>query len=91
MGASAVPAPTKNRELIKRLRRLGWDGPTPGTGGRPQFMTKVSGQTTRVVRVPSPQSYGGDIPAGLLPDILMQAGVSRRDWLGAARGDNEGE
>lgn len=90
MGAPDLSTTTKNRELIKRLRRLGWEGPTPGTGDLPRFMTRVAGDTARVVRIPSPQSYGGDIPAGLLPHILMQAGVSRKDWLRAARGDAEG-
>lgn len=49
------------RELIRKLRALGFDGPF--SGGKHQFMIK--GQ--RKVRIPNP--HGGDISSGLVNEI----------------------
>jgi predicted RNA binding protein YcfA (HicA-like mRNA interferase family) len=40
--------PISRRELIKRLRKLGFEGPI--SGGKHQYMTK----DTKVIRIPNP-------------------------------------
>jgi predicted RNA binding protein YcfA (HicA-like mRNA interferase family) len=63
------------RELIRRLRTLGYDGPY--AGAKHQFMVRGD----RTVRIPNP--HGSDIGAPLLREVLRQAGIEVTDWLGA--------
>lgn len=65
--------PVSRRELIARLRALGFDGPY--SGGRHSFMRRGSLK----VRVPNPR-HGGEISVALLREILRQAGVTPEDW-----------
>ena len=65
-------APTKRRDLIAALRRLGFTGPF--SGGKHQFMTRGD----VVLTIPNP--HRGDIGVGLLSVILRQAGISRNEW-----------
>ena len=60
------------KELIRRLRLLGFQGPYSGT--RHQFMKK--GQLK--LRIPNP--HGSDIGVQLLKLILKQAGISDTQW-----------
>lgn len=64
--------PINRRELIKRLRLLGFSGPY--SGGRHQFMKK--GELK--LRIPNPHS--GDISIQLLKLILKQAGIKEKQW-----------
>jgi predicted RNA binding protein YcfA (HicA-like mRNA interferase family) len=64
--------PITRRELIRGLRKLGFEGPL--SGGRHQFMVRAN----VVVVVPNP--HGRDIGVGLLARILRQAGVFRSEW-----------
>lgn len=64
--------PIKRRELIRCLRKLGFEGPY--SGGKHQFM--VRGELT--LRLPNP--HKGDIGKDLLLKILKQAGISREEW-----------
>ena len=64
--------PISRRDLIRALRRVGFDGPY--TGGRHAFM--VRGQVTLTI----PNPHQGDIGRELLSRILRQAGLSRADW-----------
>jgi predicted RNA binding protein YcfA (HicA-like mRNA interferase family) len=64
--------PLKRRELIAALRQARFSGPY--TGGKHQFMHKGD----LVLTIPNP--HRGDISIGLLKVILLQAGISRRDW-----------
>jgi len=64
--------PISRRDLIRALRRAGFDGPY--TGGRHAFM--VRGQVTLTI----PNPHQGDIGRELLSRILRQAGLSRADW-----------
>ena len=64
--------PTSRRELIGCLRRLGFDGPTPG--GRHEVM--VRGET----KVPIPNPHQGEIGPKLLARILREAEISREEW-----------
>ena len=70
-------APVTRDSLVRRFRRLGWDGPR--SGGRHSFMSKG----TRKVRIPNPHQRK-DIGVSLLRTILEQAGISREEWLDAS-------
>jgi predicted RNA binding protein YcfA (HicA-like mRNA interferase family) len=60
------------RELIRKFRSLGFDGPY--AGGRHEFMKK--GQLK--VRIPNP--HQSEIGEGLLKEILTQASISMDEW-----------
>ncbi|HBY57855.1 MAG TPA: hypothetical protein DEG96_08385 [Candidatus Atribacteria bacterium] len=60
------------RELIRRLRMLGFTGPF--VGGRHSFM----GRGQLKLRIPNP--HKGDISISLLKEILRQAGISEKEW-----------
>lgn len=70
--------PVSRTELIRRLRRLGWEGPRSGT--KHDFMVKGAHK----LRLPNP--HRGDISVGRLSGILDQADVSRDEWHAARRG-----
>ena len=69
--------PVSRRELIKRLRKLGWEGPIPGR--RHELMRKGS----HTVPIPNP-GRRRDIGPGLINEILKQAEITRDEWLEAA-------
>jgi len=60
------------KELIRKFRVLGFSGPY--SGGKHQFMIKENLK----IRIPNP--HGSNIGAGLLKEILRQAGISLEDW-----------
>ena len=65
--------PVSQRELVRRLRELGFDGPYAG-GRHPQMRR---GDLTLIM----PNPHEGDIGVGLLQRTLRQAGISREEWL----------
>lgn len=67
-GLSAV----SRRNLIRRLKQLGFDGPY--AGGRHQFMLRGE------VRLILPNPHRQDIGSSLLARLLTQAGLSRDEW-----------
>ncbi|NOZ00288.1 MAG: type II toxin-antitoxin system HicA family toxin [Deltaproteobacteria bacterium] len=69
--------PVKRRDLVRRLRKLGFEG--PHSGGRHQFM--VRGDV--VLHIPNPHQH--DIGRNLLSRILRQAGIQPDEWAGSAR------
>jgi predicted RNA binding protein YcfA (HicA-like mRNA interferase family) len=60
------------RELIRRLRALGFDGAY--SGGRHQFM--IRGR--QKLRIPNPHHQ--EIDMSLVNELLRQAGISRDEW-----------
>jgi predicted RNA binding protein YcfA (HicA-like mRNA interferase family) len=68
-----MPAPISRRELIRRLRHVGFSGPI--SGGRHHFMKKGALK----VRIPNPHRRG-DISGALLSEILRQAGITGEAW-----------
>ena len=64
--------PVRWRELVRRLRALGFEGPFQE--GRHPFLVRW----TLRLRIPNP--HGADIGANLLTRILRDAGVSREEW-----------
>lgn len=64
--------PVSRKDLIRRLRTMGFDGPY--SGGKHSFMVK--GHLTLTV----PNPHRGDIGRELLARILRQAGITRQEW-----------
>lgn len=64
--------PVSRRELVRRLRDLGFTGPY--IGGRHEFMLKGE------VRLIVPNPHRGDISVDLLSRLLRQANVTRDEW-----------
>lgn len=65
--------PTTREELIKRFRKLGYQGPY--SGAKHQFMKK--GQ--QKIHIPNPHR-GKDIHVSLLKEILKQAEIDEEKW-----------
>ena len=74
---SGLQRQTKRRDIIRRFRRLGWSGPHAGRGSHPVFMRKGD----RVVKMPNKHG-SDDVGRDLLELILLEAGVSKEEWLG---------
>ena len=68
-----MPGAISRGELIRRFRTLGYSGPL--SGKRHQFMQLG----TLKIRIPNPHG-GQEIGAGLLSEILRQAGIEKSDW-----------
>jgi len=64
--------PVSRKELIRRLKQLGFDGPF--AGGKHSFLIRGS------KRLILPNQHQGDVGVGLLNRILKQAGVSEEEW-----------
>ena len=65
--------PVSWKELVRRLKFFGFDGPF--AGGRHLYMTKGG----LVLTIPNPHSK--DIGVELLQRILKQGWINRKDWL----------
>ena len=65
-------SPVSRRELIRRFRRLGFDGPF--VGGRHEFMEREN----RRVILPNP--HRSEISVDLLSRLLRQAGIDVGIW-----------
>ncbi len=65
--------PVSRRELIQRLRQLGFEGPY--TGGRHVFMLR--GDQRLVI----PNPHRNEISVDLLRRILKQGEIPRERWL----------
>lgn len=59
-------------KLVQNFRKLGFEGPY--SGGKHLFMKK------RQLKVRIPWKHRGDIGAGLLNEILRQAGIDKKEW-----------
>lgn len=68
-----MPKPISRRELIRRLRALGWSGPFP----RSKHLTMVDPDGHRVT-IPNP--HGSDLDWTLVKRVLQQAGIDPADW-----------
>jgi predicted RNA binding protein YcfA (HicA-like mRNA interferase family) len=66
--------PVSHRELVSRLRSLGFSGLF--SGGKHLFMIKKD------LRLTIPNPHKGQIGIDLLVRVLRQAGVSKEEWLG---------
>ncbi len=66
--------PVSQREFVRRMRKLGFEGPYAG-GRHPQMR-----RDDITIIIPNP--HEGDISVGFLTRLLRQAGVTREEWLG---------
>ena len=64
--------PIKRRDLIRNLRKLGFEGTY--AGGRHEYMIK----DTLKLFIPNP--HRGEISTSLLAKILRQAEIDRDEW-----------
>jgi len=74
-------APVSRRELIRRLRKLGFDGPY--VGGRHELMLHDD------CRLILPNPHRQKVSVDLLARLLRQAGIARDEWLELDRGSGE--
>jgi predicted RNA binding protein YcfA (HicA-like mRNA interferase family) len=68
-------SPCSREELVRRLRKLGFDGPY--SGGKHSYMKRGRYRQT----IPNP--HGKDISSHFIKEILKQAGISTEEWLSA--------
>jgi hypothetical protein len=68
-----MPRALSRNELIRKFRAFGYDGPF--SGKRHQFMRLGS----RKIRIPNPHGKQ-EISAGLVSEIVRQAGIDQADW-----------
>ncbi len=68
--------PVSRRQLINRLRQLGFQGPF--AGGRHEFMLRGT------VRLILPNPHRGEISVDLLVRLLRQVGITTEEWEGTA-------
>jgi len=73
--------PVSRNELLRRLHKLGFEGPYPGSGHA--YMVREQSGKRLYVKFPNPH-HGDDIGAGLLAEILRKAEISRDEWFSAA-------
>jgi predicted RNA binding protein YcfA (HicA-like mRNA interferase family) len=65
--------PVSRAKLIKRLKKIGFEGPFPGSDH--DFMVRGD----NFVRIPN--SHRRDIGANLISEILREGEISRDEWL----------
>jgi predicted RNA binding protein YcfA (HicA-like mRNA interferase family) len=65
--------PVKNRELIGKLKKFGFEGPF--SGGKHLFMVK------NAIRLTLPNPHKREIGVALLRRILKQAGIAINEWV----------
>ena len=64
--------PIKRKDLVSRLRQLGFSGPF--AGGKHEYMQRER------LKVHIPNPHQGDISSALLKRILEEADVSLQEW-----------
>ena len=67
-----MPRPISLRNLIKKLRDFGFEGPY--SGARHSFVVKSSLK----LRIPNP--HNGDISSSLVTEIIKLAEIDKKDW-----------
>ena len=67
--------PLKAKEVIKKLKKLGFTGPFPG-GKHIRMVHQERG-----LIIPIPMHKGKDVSVGLIRAIINEIGISREEWL----------
>lgn len=66
--------PLRSEEVIRKLRRLGFEGPIPG--GKHSRMIHAEHRQI----VPIPTHGGRDLGVGLIRAIIREVGISPEEW-----------
>lgn len=67
--------PVSRRELVRKLKALGFEGPFPG--GKHEWMRRDR------LRLTIPNPHVGALDPGFIRRLLRQAGISIEQWLNA--------
>ena len=67
--------PVSRRELVRKLKALGFEGPFPG--GKHHWMRRGG------LRLTIPNPHKGGIDPGFIRRILRQAGITVEEWMDA--------
>lgn len=67
--------PLKPEAVVRKLRRLGFEGPYPG--GRHRRMVNLT--TGKII--PIPYHRGCEVSVGLLREIITELGITRDEWI----------
>ncbi len=67
--------PLKPKEVIRKLRRLGYVGPVSG-GKHVRMVHLETGQI-----VPIPVHGKKDVSVGVIREIIKQIGITREEWI----------
>jgi len=67
--------PVSRAKLIKRLKKIGFEGPFPGSDH--DYMVRGD----NFVRIPN--LHKREVGANLISEILREGGISRDEWLSA--------
>jgi len=67
--------PLKAKEVVKKLKKLGFTGPFPG-GKHIRMVHRENG-----LIIPIPMHKGKDVSVGLIRAIINEIGISREEWL----------
>ena len=67
-------SPLKSEDVIRKLRKLGFEGPIPG-GRHARMIQPIKHQI-----VPIPMHKGKDVSVGLICAILRQIEVTPEEW-----------
>jgi predicted RNA binding protein YcfA (HicA-like mRNA interferase family) len=67
--------PLKAKEVIRKLKKLGYSGPYPGG----KHMRMVHPQ--KGIIIPIPMHKGKDVSVGLIREIINEVGISRDEWI----------
>ena len=65
--------PVSRSELIKGLRKFGWEGPISGKKHQHMFKGAIN------LTIPNP--HRGEIGINLLAIILKEAGIPKDEWI----------
>lgn len=68
-------SPLRSREVIAKLRRLGYEGPS--SGGNHLVMTHPATRKS----IPVPVHGSKDVGVGLIRTIIREAGITVEEWL----------
>ena len=67
-----MPKAISWRKLVQNLKKLGFEGPY--AEGKHLFMKKGA------LKLHIPSKHKGEISAGLVSEILRQAGIDKKEW-----------
>jgi hypothetical protein len=66
-------SPIHRRDLIRKMRNLGWDGPWSGTKHQVMF------KGPRQIPIPNPHGHG-EISVSKLRELLREMDVTPQQW-----------